>query len=197
MTILLGDNNVGKTSLLTAYIRQKFYDDSRQNPIHSDSFEVIMAIGNNGNTVRLEINDTVGDEENIAFRTPLLKRNPIVILCFACNERESFNNITSSWMPEILDSAKDARIILCGTKSDLFEPDDEEHVSLKEAKELGKRIQAYKSLFCSSKDYCSNNIQNINAREDNVQEVFKAALKVELKGAFADEWVSNKCCTIL
>lgn len=180
-----------------AYTEQRYSGDSSSIPCVADTYQVIMALG--PNQIRLSVFDTAGQENMTRLRSMQVDQSLTFILCFACNYRQSFKNITSFWMPEIMSSSKEARIILCGTKSDIFEASNKEHVSLKEARNLGKRIQASKTLFCSSKDYVSS-IEKKNAREGNIDEVLKAAIKTDLKkqGLLTDEWISrSKCCLIL
>lgn len=193
----IGDRTVGKSTLYIAYEKEKFLADLSPMYYTLDAYQTNFSFGD-ANQIKLSIRDTAGQEDIEHIHERLLVLDPTIVLCFACDNKESFKNITRFWMPEILSVLTEVRVILCGTKSDLYEEDNEYHVSLKEARNLGRRIQAHRTFFCSSKDYCSS-IQNDEVREGNVDEIFKAALRADIssKSAVSNIWISTKICCII
>lgn len=186
---------MGKTSLMQAYTLHTFRDWPR--PTVAEDYKCTLRLGRH-DVVSLRVQDSRGQEDIANIMKHLLSNDPTIALCFACNDREAFKSITSFWLPEILSIIEQPRIILCATKSDIFEPNNKDFVSLAETKDLGKRIQAYRAYFCSSKEYCSS-YDNDVALKGNVEKIFRSAIRVHLKkeGYFRSNWVSKTCCHIL
>lgn len=129
--ILLGDSNVGKTSLLLRYTDDIFYDsqvstlgiDFRKKTLEREDI-----------IVKMQLWDTAGQER---FRCSIPKdfyknANGILIL-YDITSRESFSNV-KNWIENIDDSSKKSMgMILVGNKSDRL---DSRKVLLSEGQEI-------------------------------------------------------------
>lgn len=115
------------------------------------------------------------------------------MVCYACNSVSSLRNIKSRWVPEIKKMDQKAPFILVGTKEDLYEKGDYEHVTAADAKRTAKQLGAYASLRCSALEYCKN-----GATEGDVTDVFSAGMKAGLLhiGVIQEETFLTKCCPL-
>lgn len=99
-------------------------------------------------------------------------------------------------MAEIEATSSPENFILVGTKNDVRDNNNSDHVSPEEGNKLGKQIGAYKLFTCSSKKYCSS-----NKMLGNINDLFKAAMAVCLINREViegqNEWVCTKFCNIL
>merc|ERR1712129_468469 len=93
----------------------------------------------------------------------------IFLICFAINNRWSFENVTNRWVPELKHHMPNTPFILVGTKSDLRNDtdttNDADFVTLSEANILSTEIGARTYVECSA------------MTGDNVKNVFKQALE--------------------
>ena len=73
-----------------------------------------------GKEVELTIFDTPGHEDLATLARPIAYYNAdCFLVCYAINDRNSFNNACSNYLNEIKAIAKNAPCILVGTKTDL------------------------------------------------------------------------------
>ena len=130
--VLLGDGGVGKSALMTRYVKNHF----EQKSFHTIGVEFLNKdISTNGNSYTLQIWDTAGQERFKSLRTPFYRGADCCILVFAVNDKQSFANI-DFWKKEFLYYADIRDInkfpfIVIGNKIDL---DRDRTVSEEEAK---------------------------------------------------------------
>lgn len=99
---VVGDSGVGKTSLLISYTTNAF--PSEYIPTIFEQYTANVMI--DGRPISLNLNDTNGSEEYDRLRPLQYPDIQIFIVCFAVNNRRSFQNITEKWAPGII-------IIIC------------------------------------------------------------------------------------
>lgn len=124
------------------------------------------------NPILIDIWDTSGQDEFTAIRHLSYTGADVVIMCYDCSNRASFDNITTLWTPEILEKLPDPDVpfILCGTKQDLVSNlHQHEYVTSDEAEELCYNNHWFRSLQCSSHRQVIENDKNVN-------KVFKTAI---------------------
>ena len=115
--IVLGESNVGKTSLLRKLVEKR--DLSIQVPtIGVDFFTSFVDVNNQ--RIKLQIWDTAGQEIFKAIISHYYKVAIGGILVFDLSNKESFENC-EYWIKEYLKQRNYAKIILVGNKSDLSE----------------------------------------------------------------------------
>ena len=133
--IILGDQNVGKSSLTNRAIKEEF----RLDYIATVGFEFyLMNMKINDKIVRLQIWDTCGQEIYKSLIKNFYRGASVAFLVYAINYRESFNNI-EGWIKEVKEnSSPDVKFFLIGNKSDL---ESERTVTFKEGENLAKNFQ--------------------------------------------------------
>jgi small GTP-binding protein len=114
--LLVGDTNVGKTSLLTKYVHDKF--TTAFNPTIGIDFK-IKTLKINDKKMKLRIWDTAGQEKFRTITNSYYRGAHGVVVCFAVDNRDSFH-ATKNWLTQINQLAnKTVTIIIIGCKCDV------------------------------------------------------------------------------
>ena len=150
---LIGESQVGKTSLINQYVNNKFED------------EYLMTIGNdkmikeieiNENKVRLEIWDTIGQENLRSANKIFMKNTDIALIVYDITNKKSFENLNEFYEELIKMNERDKMIIgIAANKSDLYENTE---VNREEGEEYAKNINA---LYFESTATDHENVVNI------------------------------------
>lgn len=130
---LLGDSKVGKSTIANKQVKVDFKDDLLAT-IGSDRLETKLTL-ENGETIKLIIWDTAGEERFRSIALKALKAVQGVILVFDLTSRLSFQNINNQ-IQTANDNLKDPTLVLFGNKADLNKETWE--VTKEEAEEFAK-----------------------------------------------------------
>ena len=124
-----------------------------------------------GKEMQLTIFDTAGHDDLSALRPISYGGTDCFLICYAINDRNSFENASRKWLAEIKTCASLAPCILVGTKSDLRSSAQQEHeeskssysqsmadinntfVSTEEMMEAAKRNFFQGAVECSAKNF--------------------------------------------
>ncbi|KAI8139606.1 ras-related protein rab-like protein-6A [Fennellomyces sp. T-0311] len=132
--VFLGEQSVGKTSLITRFMYDSF-DNTYQATIGIDFLSKTMYLEDK--TVRLQLWDTAGQERFRSLIPSYIRDSSVAVIVYDISNRESFLN-TSKWIDDVrAERGNQVIIVLVGNKTDLSEkrevtPDEGE----KRAKEL-------------------------------------------------------------
>ncbi|KFD56602.1 hypothetical protein M514_02706 [Trichuris suis] len=119
--VLCGDYGVGKSSLFRRFVYDKFVEgSSKRSTIGFDNYEKVYLI--DGEEIALQLWDTGGLERVATVTSSYFKFSNGVLLVFAYDAVDSFNNLPQHLL-EAITSAERARFFLCGNKMDLY-PND-------------------------------------------------------------------------
>ncbi|ODO05877.1 GTP-binding protein ryh1 [Cryptococcus amylolentus CBS 6273] len=133
--VFLGEQSVGKTSLITRFMYDTF-DNTYQATIGIDFLSKTMYLEDR--TVRLQLWDT-GDQERFRSLIPsYIRDSSVAVIVYDITNRNSFLN-TTKWVDDVRNErGQDVIIVLVGNKTDL---NDKRQVTPEEldkrAKELG------------------------------------------------------------
>lgn len=114
--ILVGESNVGKTSIFKKFIDDTF-SDTLACTINID-YKVKSIKINENLIVDLKIYDTAGQEKFKALTKKYYQNANGVILVFDLTDENSFTKL-NKWVNDINDNAGNVEVILVGNKSDL------------------------------------------------------------------------------
>ena len=126
--ILLGDSNVGKTSLIMRYIKYEF----KNSFISTIGVEYDSKIIKKGKkNIRLEIIDTGGQEKFHCLTKSFFNKVDGIIFVFDLTNKQSFENL-KNWLKEAESYTEDFEYILVGNKKDLINSIEVNQESLKD-----------------------------------------------------------------
>lgn len=148
-TIIVGDSDVGKSSVLSQLVNGKF-TDLHNCTIGVDYKTYTINMPNNPKTnVKFLIWDTAGQERFRNITKMYYRGANVVLFIYDITDLDSFHNIID-WIKEIeIKSQDDPVKILVGNKSDL---ESEREVSTREAREFGKIYDFFGFYEISAKD---------------------------------------------
>ena len=136
--VLLGEQGVGKTSIITRYISNKFSEFILSTSTASYATKKLELDKNQ--KIKFQIWDTAGQEKFRSLAKIFYQNASTIILVYDITERNSFEKLKEYWVKEIKNNApNDIIIAFVGNKSDNYEA---EVVSIDEGKELAKELNA-------------------------------------------------------
>lgn len=125
--VFLGDQSVGKTSIITRFMYDKF-DNTYQATIGIDFLSKTMYLEDR--TVRLQLWDTAGQERFRSLIPSYIRDSSVAVIVYDVTNRQSFTN-TIQWIEDVRNErGSDVIIVLVGNKTDLVE---KRQVSIEEA----------------------------------------------------------------
>ena len=135
--VLLGEEGVGKTNILSQFIEHIFLDNSQ--PTLSASYRSKNLILDNETQIKIELWDTSGKEKLRALSKLFFKDSNAIILVYDKTRKKSFDELKNYWAKFVKEShvKKDEVIFaLVENKSDLEKTEVDEETALKFAEEL-------------------------------------------------------------
>ncbi|VWU51978.1 ras-related protein Rab-11B [Hepatocystis sp. ex Piliocolobus tephrosceles] len=169
--ILVGDATVGKTHLLSRYIRGTLPSVAKATiGVEFATRTIPLAVGG---TVKAQIWDTAGQERYRSITSAHYRRSAGAILVYDITKKKTFISV-SKWLEEIRQNAdKDIVIMLVGNKVDLAEQDESKR---KITYEQGASFARENNLFFSEASAVSKlNVKHIF--ENLLQEIYNNRLK--------------------
>ena len=131
--VFLGDQSVGKTSIITRFMYDNF-DRHYQATIGIDFLSKTMYLEDR--TVRLQLWDTAGQERFRSLIPSYIRDSSVAVVVFDVTNRASFVN-TAKWVEDVrAERGTDVVICLVGNKTDLG--NDKRQVSTEEGEEKAK-----------------------------------------------------------
>ena len=133
--VLIGDMKVGKTNIVSRYIKNEFNKDSMSTiGVEFGSKELVIE----GHNVKVQIWDTAGQEKYKSITNAYYKGAKGAFVVYDITNKNSFDN-ADNWLNNLRASAdKKCSIILIGNKSDL---ENKREVSLEQGEEKAKNSE--------------------------------------------------------
>ena len=132
--IIIGDAAVGKSNILTRYIKNEFC----QNTKSTVGVELgIKFIKIKGISTKIQIWDTAGQERYRAITSSYYKGSHGCFIVYDITNQSSFDNVEKWYEHVQKEAGKDISIILVGNKSDL---ENERKVSKEKGEDLAKNL---------------------------------------------------------
>eukprot|EP01091_Cochliopodium_minus_P006563 TRINITY_DN16514_c0_g1_i1.p1 TRINITY_DN16514_c0_g1~~TRINITY_DN16514_c0_g1_i1.p1 ORF type:complete len:204 (-),score=62.81 TRINITY_DN16514_c0_g1_i1:26-637(-) len=156
--VVVGDEKIGKTSLLITYTSNTFPIDFIPSIFENYCTNMMFQ----EKAVRLSLWDTQGNEDFDRLRPLTYPQTNVFVVCFSVIDPNTFEHAKTKWIPEVLQHAPEAKIVLVGLKSDLkndqntiqklkekkIEPISNDQI--KKEKEEGKINECIEYIECSS-----------------------------------------------
>ena len=114
--VLIGDSFVGKSNILSKYLKNEFNEDSKATvgvEFGSKSFSI------DNRSIKAQIWDTAGQERYKAITNAYYKGALGAFLVYDITRKETFDSV-DKWIPELkANGSKNMSILIIGNKSDL------------------------------------------------------------------------------
>ncbi|KAL8671726.1 MAG: hypothetical protein Q9168_003771 [Polycauliona sp. 1 TL-2023] len=150
--VFLGEQSVGKTSLITRFMYDSF-DNMYQATIGIDFLSKTMYLEDR--TVRLQLWDTAGQERFRSLIPSYIRDSSVAVVVYDISSLKSFQN-TRKWVDDVRgERGNDVIIVLVGNKTDLG---DKREVTQQMGEEEAKRCGA---LFVETSAKAGANVKGL------------------------------------
>ncbi|CCD26806.1 Rab family GTPase YPT6 NDAI_0I02380 [Naumovozyma dairenensis CBS 421] len=155
--VFLGEQGVGKTSLITRFMYDTF-DDHYQATIGIDFLSKTMYLDDK--TIRLQLWDTAGQERFRSLIPSYIRDSRVAIVVYDITKKESFDFI-DKWINDVKNERGEDNVILCivGNKNDLT---DQRQVSIEEGENKAKQLGA--NIFMETSTKAGYNVKTLFKR---------------------------------
>ena len=170
--MLLGDGQVGKTSLILRLTGNEF-NDSQLTTVGKESY--IQQVNMHGYDLKMKIWDTAGQERFKSMSVQVIKNSDAVILVYAIDDKNSFIDL-DQWLSKINETTDLSKkpIIIVGNKADV--ENEKREVTFEEGKNYADS-KGYKFYETSAKTG-----QNIEKAFNDIFEQLYKAFESEITG---------------
>ena len=159
--VIIGDSSVGKTNIMTKYLKNEFHEDSKAT-VGVEFGTKVFSIENH--TIKAQIWDTAGQERYKSITNAYYKGAKGAFVVYDITRKETFNSI-DKWITDLRASAdKKINIILIGNKSDM---ENYREVTKEQGLEKSK---AFGVAFMETSAYNGENVEK--AFDIMLQQVF-------------------------
>ena len=183
--ILLGDSNVGKSSIVFC-LNNEQYNNYQRKSLGLQHYNYVIRI--KGVTIRMQIWDTIGQEKFDSLTSNYYKNADVAIFVYAIDDLNSFNKI-EKWEAQLNDKGnittndinsesknqqqinKNMIKVLLGNKKDL---ERDRKISYEEGKKLSveKNFKFFKEINCNPEDEdFEKNINDVKNLFDNIGKI--------------------------
>ena len=134
--IIIGDTCVGKSNILSRYLKDEFREDSKSTVgvELGTKFVKVKGVG-----AKLQIWDTAGQERYTSITSSYYKGSHGCFIVYDITSESSFENVEKWYEQAQKDASKEVSIILVGNKCDL---ENERKVSKEKGEEKAKSLNA-------------------------------------------------------
>ena len=166
--ILIGDSNVGKTSIISRLVNNQYSDEytpSISLEYNNHSIKI------NNFVIRMQIWDTAGQEKTNSIISNYYRSAEVAIFVYSINKLQSYNNI-QEWYKELINENNDdnnVKKVLLGNKLDL---ENERKVEFETANSFAKAngFEVFAEITCKNDE--GQNIYNISNIFDAIGKLF-------------------------
>merc|ERR1712230_69031 len=154
--VFLGEQSVGKTSLITRFMYDSF-DNMYQATIGIDFLSKTMYLEDR--TVRLQLWDTAGQERFRSLIPSYIRDSSVAVVVYDITNRKTFEQ-TRKWIDDVRgERGNDVIVVLVGNKTDLG--DSKREVTTQQGEEEAKRAGA---IFMETSAKLGHNVKALFRR---------------------------------
>uniref|UniRef100_A0A3B3QTL5 RAB6A, member RAS oncogene family n=1 Tax=Paramormyrops kingsleyae TaxID=1676925 RepID=A0A3B3QTL5_9TELE len=151
--VFLGEQSVGKTSLITRFMYDSF-DNTYQATIGIDFLSKTMYLEDR--TVRLQLWDTAGQERFRSLIPSYIRDSTVAVVVYDITNVNSFQQ-TTKWIDDVrTERGSDVIIMLVGNKTDLA---DKRQVSIEEGEKKAKELNV---MFIETSAKAGYNVKQVS-----------------------------------
>ncbi|XP_037106328.1 RAB6B, member RAS oncogene family a isoform X2 [Syngnathus acus] len=176
--VFLGEQSVGKTSLITRFMYDSF-DSTYQATIGIDFLSKTMYLEDR--TVRLQLWDTAGQERFRSLIPSYIRDSTVAVVVYDITNANSFRQ-TTKWIDDVrTERGSDVIVMLVGNKTDLAE---KRQISVKEGEQQAKELSV---MFTETSAKTGHNVKQLFRRVasalpgiEGIQETGKEVIDIKL-----------------
>ncbi|XP_066515339.1 rho-related GTP-binding protein RhoU [Hoplias malabaricus] len=172
--VLVGDEAVGKTSLIVSYTTNGY--PAEYIPTAIDHFTARVVV--DGRPVRLQLCDMAGQVEFERLRPLCYHDADVFLLCYSVVLPSSFRSVTERWAPEVQRLCPGVPLILVGTQTDLRE---DVEVLIRLAEEQERPVSEEDAQLCAQNIGAMDFTECSALTQKNLKEMFDTAIMVSLQ----------------
>ena len=160
--VLVGDSFVGKTNIMSKYLKNEFHDDSKATVgVEFGSKQFIIE----GHTIKAQIWDTAGQERYKAITSAYYKGARGAFIVYDITRKNSFESV-EKWVSDVTAVAdKKITVVLIGNKCDL---EDQRQVTKEQGEEKSSKLEI---AFLETSAFSGENLEK--AFEMMMNEIYK------------------------
>lgn len=117
--VTIGDEQVGKTWLIHMLCDKEIPNEYVPTTYENFCIDKIIC----GQMITFSLRDTAGRPSVDEFRSICFNNADVFLLCYAADNRESFVNLQTKWIPYSRSKVQNAKMILVETKVDILYPE--------------------------------------------------------------------------
>uniref|UniRef100_A0A4W4EGC4 RAB41, member RAS oncogene family n=1 Tax=Electrophorus electricus TaxID=8005 RepID=A0A4W4EGC4_ELEEL len=152
--VFLGEQSVGKTSLITRFMYDSF-DNTYQATIGIDFLSKTMYLEDR--TVRLQLWDTAGQERFRSLIPSYIRDSTVAVVVYDITNVNSFQQ-TSKWIDDVrTERGSDVIIMLVGNKTDLA---DKRQITIEEGEQRAKELSV---MFIETSAKTGYNVKQVSS----------------------------------
>ncbi|KAJ6481209.1 P-loop containing nucleoside triphosphate hydrolase protein [Mycena vitilis] len=153
--VVVGDDGVGKTCMLTSHTKNKF--PTEYVPTVFESWAVTVMVGEQ--PYQLGFWDTCDKDEYERLRPLSYTQTDVFLVCFKVTSHASFDNVKTKWFPELHYHAPRVPCLIVGTQTDLRDDaqavetlagQGQHPVSAAQGERLAREMGAVQYVECSA-----------------------------------------------
>ncbi|KAF4086384.1 hypothetical protein AMELA_G00105090 [Ameiurus melas] len=153
--VFLGEQSVGKTSLITRFMYDSF-DNTYQATIGIDFLSKTMYLEDR--TVRLQLWDTAGQERFRSLIPSYIRDSTVAVVVYDVTNVNSFQ-LTSKWIEDVrTERGSDVIIMLVGNKTDL---EEKRQILVEEGEQRAKELNV---MFIETSAKTGSNVKQLFRR---------------------------------
>ena len=160
--VLVGDSFVGKTNIMSKYLKNEFHEDSKATvgvEFGSKKFKI------EGHTIKAQICDTAGQERYKAITIAYYKWAKVAFVVYDITRKGSFESI-EKWVNDLTSTAdKKLTIVVIGNKCDL---EDQRQITKEQGEEKANKLEV---AFLETSAFSGENLDK--AFEMMINEIYK------------------------
>jgi small GTP-binding protein len=157
--IVVGDGNVGKTSMLKRFCKNDFTETYKKT-IGAEYMEKEVYLQQTQSTVKLMLWDTAGQEVFNALTASYYRGAAACVLAFSTSDVDSYHNV-AKWKQKVEDQCGTITMVVCQTKVDLIEEftkEGKQHISTADGETLAAKLGLPYFPISTKKNYNVTNM---------------------------------------
>jgi len=184
--VIVGDGACGKTCLLFVFVKGVFPESYVPTVFENYTADIKV----DGKILEIALWDTAGQEGYDRLRPLAYPDTNVVLLAFSIDSPDSFDNIQTKWVAEVIHFCPSAPLVLVGNKMDLRD----DPATINSLKALNQEPVSYeKGLQCAQKIGANRYMETSAKTGEGVDQLFEVASRLSL----LERGKSRKKCVLL